>query len=142
MLTLVALTALITGVSLTFGGLHWAGRLSRLGRNRDCASCNIPMAPLTEPGAVRSYEVLVCSQCTNAVTAVHGAPSPLSYCPACRQRSLQTPVLRLPDVDHQPRVEVHECCTLCGYRAVALVPAYLEEAPPSGKVIQFPGPKS
>lgn len=114
---------------------------------RHCPSCGVPLARLTGPGErARSYEVLACTQCRNAVTAVHGAQSKMAYCPSCQQRALETPCQRMPDgPDGAPRVRIHEHCHVCGHEATLSLPsgtvgpaAADDRGPPSGKVIPFP----
>lgn len=113
-----------------------------------CPTCRIPMSPVTsgpstDPEHVRSYDVLACPSCTNAVTMVHGTRSQWAYCPECQQRTLETPCIRLPSdatgAEQGARVEVREHCHLCSYDATHVV----NGAPPTppearGQVIHFP----
>lgn len=110
-----------------------------------CPTCRIPMIPLTsgpstDPEHVRSYDVLACPSCTNAVTMVHGTRSQCAYCPACHQRTLETPCIRRSSpASDAPEVEVREHCHICGYEAIVVIRG---EAPPEptarGQVIRFP----
>ena len=103
--------------------------------SRSCPSCATRLAPLPLAQLHRSYEVLVCATCTNTVTAVHGARSESAYCPSCRQRSLETPVVRLPNGKHGPLVEVHEYCHLCEHQENVVFGRQDDER---GRVLEFP----
>ena len=111
--------AVATGLAIS-GGAFWILR-----RQRRCPSCRVTLATVadadstTADGLPLGYEVLACPLCTNALTLVQGARTRYSYCPECRQRTLETPCLRLPDSEEGGRrVEIHEQCHLCGYMAV------------------------
>lgn len=121
-----------------------------------CPTCEIPLVrltqgPSTEPGDVRSYDVLACPTCTNTLTLVHGTRSRFAYCPACQQRTLETPCIRLapePDDPLPPGtlcIEVRERCHLCEHAEDTLICIETdltieEEDPPrQGQVIPFPG---
>ena len=94
------------------------------------------MKALTDsvPGSEQpSYEVLVCEQCSNAATLVHGHKSRFAYCPSCLNRSLRTPCMRLEDGS----VKVAEACEICGYRSERVIGGE-QSPPPMGKVIPFP----
>jgi hypothetical protein len=117
-------------------------------RQRRCPSCGVHLVNIAHPGSraadgtTITYEVLVCPSCTNALTLIAGSRQRYAWCPECRQRTLETPCIRLPDTaEGRRRVEVHEHCHLCGHMAVreigdpALAPAK------RGQVLQFPGPR-
>lgn len=134
---------LLAAVALTVG-VVWSTR-----KKRDCPSCGLPLVSLGRQGTELvstsvdgdplTYEVLVCPRCTNAVTNVHGARSRYAYCPECRQRTLETPCIRLPDSsDARRRVEVHEACHLCGHLAMREVADPPVGPQKRGQVIQFP----
>jgi hypothetical protein len=107
-----------------------------------CPNCRVPYQVLTDPpgdGARRTYEVLACLHCANTSTRVHGSPSRFAYCPACTQRTLETPVKRLPPSLENPlQVEVDERCHVCGYEDVRVVPPPWSSQRGRGKVIPFP----
>lgn len=108
-----------------------------------CPNCRIPYLALvdsTPRGApVRSYRVLACPQCTNTITRVHGTASRFAYCPACSQRTLETPAKRLsPTISAPLAVEVEERCHVCGHTDVVVLPNVIQ-ADLGGKVIPFPG---
>ena len=94
---------------------------------------DLPHGVSTDPP--RAYEVFACTRCDGATTTVHGLPSSLSYCPACRQRALELRTGRRSD----GRVEVREACPICGYHGVAVVPEVVEDLPTTGegKVLPF-----
>lgn len=105
----------------------------------DCPNCRTPMAALPDeaPLGVRSYRVHACRTCTNVVTQVHGARSRWAWCPACRQRALETPVHRLPNApDGSPQAEVHELCHICGHELMVRLPE-LTPVAQGGKVLHF-----
>jgi len=106
---------------------------------RTCGQCGGEEIALTAGVSTdppRAYEVFGCTSCSSATTTVHGVPSALSYCPACRQRSLELRTSRRADA----RVEVSESCPICGYAGVAVVPDAVEDLPRrgEGKVLPFP----
>jgi uncharacterized protein YbaR (Trm112 family) len=114
-----------TAAAVATGLLIAALVLWVLRRQRRCPSCRVPLAVVadaettTADGLPLGYEVLACPLCTNALTLVHGTRTRYAYCPECRQRTLETPCIRLPDSDDGAhRVEIHEHCHLCGYMAV------------------------
>lgn len=135
--------AALCTVSLVAGGVMWALR-----RQRNCPSCRVALVPLGKgpenvshsvDGELLTYEVLVCPRCTNALTNVHGARSRYAFCPECRQRTLETPCIRLPDTaDGRRRVEVHENCHLCDHGAVREVADPSNTPARRGQVLQFP----
>ncbi len=140
------MNAAIAGVVIAtaIGLVIVAFAVFRLRQQRRCPSCRVDLVslnPMTEgkgPGPL-GYEVLVCPRCTNALTLVAGSRSRYAFCPECRQRTLETPCIRIPDgPEGQPRVEVHENCQLCGHQAVREV----GDVPPTndkrGQVLQFP----
>jgi len=102
---------------------------------RVCGSSELPLTQGVSTDPPRAYEVYGCSHCDAATTTVHGVPSALSYCPACRQRSLELGTGRRRD----GRVEVKESCPICGYHGVAVVPEVVHDLPTQGegKVLPF-----
>lgn len=132
---LAFVAALLLGTLLTLGTL-WLQR-----RQRRCPSCRVPLVGLAREasGEALTYEVLVCPSCTNALTLVHGTRARYAWCPECRQRTLETPCIRLPDADDgRRRVEVHENCHLCGHMAVREVGDPPTAPAKRGQVIPFP----
>jgi hypothetical protein len=134
--------------------LACAAVLWLLHRRRRCVSCGVGLVAvdIRSDGALRaSYEVMACPHCTNALTLVHGTRARYATCPDCRQRTLETPCIRLPDApstnpppETRRRVEVHEHCHLCGHAAVIEVsdqpfePQSQAAHHPRGQVIPFP----
>lgn len=104
---------------------------------RACPTCRVPYQVLSEAGEGpnTTYDVLACPQCANTATLVHGARNHLSYCPACTNRTLETPTVRRPG--KQPIVEVREHCHLCGFEQTFEVRAPATR----GRVIPFPTPE-
>lgn len=125
-------------------------RTSPFERTPRCPNCEIPYLKLVDPqderaahtGPRRTYEVLACPQCTNTTTRVYGTPSRFAYCPACNQRTLETPARRLPPSIEAPlAVEIDERCHVCGYTHHLVLPPQFEDAPMAagrGKIIPFP----
>jgi hypothetical protein len=107
---------------------------------RRCPSCELDYELLSQAGEGpnQTYDVLACPQCANTLTCVQGTRSSLAYCPACRNRALDTPSVRLPG--DGIRVQVREHCHLCGFRREYT----LSNAPdrPLGKVIPFPAERT
>lgn len=100
-------------------------RTGPFGSTPSCPTCEVPFLVLDVPAEPerRTYDVLVCPECTNSVTRVLGARSRFAWCPACRQRTLETPVHRLPPTPERPlAVEVEEHCHVCGYRDLVELP--------------------
>ena len=130
---LLASLAAIVVVGLAMAGAVWVLR-----RHRRCPSCNAALVPV-ESGERpdRTWQALACPRCTTAVTLAHGTRGRFAWCPACRQRSMEVPCLRLPDEDGHPVVEVHERCTLCGYAREVVVGRH-SGAAPRGLVLPFP----
>jgi hypothetical protein len=66
---------------------------------------------------------------------VHGRPSQLAYCPACRQRALRLDLTRM--ADRRARVDAH--CHLCGHSERHTVPEVVHDLPQHGEgnVIPF-----
>ncbi len=128
---------LILPPMLALIGLAIATRVLR--GNRFCPSCDVPMDALpmgsTADQPHGTYEVLVCRECRNAATLAHGQRFRYAWCPACLQRSLETPCIRLPDDDGKTVVEVHEECQLCGFTSTR---RFEGTAPPRGLVLPFP----
>lgn len=136
------IVAVVTALVLLTAGTLYFGFSRRIGKvTRQCPACRVEMEPLIEGGdparLVRAYEVLVCPHCTNAATAVMGEPGAFAWCPGCRERSLQTPCIRLPRGPGGPAVEVHEHCELCGYHETVKIVQGGAHAP-RGLVIPFP----
>jgi len=133
---------MVGAVVLFLAALAWRSQeLSPQGPSLDdhaCAQCGGPEVALTHGVSTdppRAYEVFACTRCDGATTTVHGLPSSLSYCPACRQRALELRTGRRSD----GRVEVREACPICGYHGVAVVPEVVEDLPTTGegKVLPF-----
>ncbi len=89
--------------------------------DRECPGGHGPVVPIPT-GASRSYEVYACTTCGFVETTVHGARSPLAYCPSCKQRALLTELARgrahgLGEGAEGPsdRITVTEHCQLCGH---------------------------
>jgi|JI7StandDraft_1071085.scaffolds.fasta_scaffold411398_2 hypothetical protein len=104
--------------------------------DRRCPSCEVDYEVLSAAGAGpnQTYDVLACPSCANTLTCVQGTRSSLAWCPACRNRALDTPSVRRPG--DTLTVEVRELCLLCGHRH-----DYTLSTPPErplGKVIPFP----
>jgi len=140
-------TLLGVAIAATLAGILAFVAVWNLRRQRKCPSCRVELVSLnpqkTGDGAgPLGYEVLVCPRCTNALTLVAGSRSRYAFCPECRQRTLETPCIRIPDgQDGQPRVEVHENCQLCGHQAVREVGDTGPQKEKKGQVLQFPGKK-
>ncbi|MCB9663354.1 MAG: hypothetical protein H6732_04520 [Alphaproteobacteria bacterium] len=129
MIALLTLAVATVGV-YALASVTWRGR----GAHRRCPTCRVPYVVVAHAGEGdnATYDVLACPQCANTVTLVHGAQSHLAYCPACRNRALETPSVRLPG--EPPQVEVREHCHLCGFQRTFTVGAQ----PGMGKVLPFP----
>lgn len=101
--------------ALVLLGLAWKaprGAAVALTSGRACPSGHGPLERLPRGTAdQQSYEVFACLQCDFAETTVHGARSPLAYCPSCRQRALHIELSRPAHT-----VNVAETCQICGYR--------------------------
>ncbi len=118
-------------------------------RQRRCPSCGVNLVTVAQPGSTAAdgaqvtYEVLACPSCTNALTLIAGSRQRYAWCPECRQRTLETPCIRLPDTaEGRRRVEVHEHCHLCGHLAVRELGDAGEAAPSKrGQILHFPGPR-
>jgi hypothetical protein len=89
--------------------------------DRECPGGHGPLVGIPT-GAARSYEVFACTTCDFVETTVHGARSPLAYCPSCKQRALLTELARgqahgLGQGPSGPsdRITVTEHCQLCGH---------------------------
>ncbi|MCA9568907.1 MAG: hypothetical protein KC656_13755 [Myxococcales bacterium] len=103
-----------------------------------CPSCAVHMLELPRTLAPAPYDILICPHCANTVTRVHGMNSRFAACPACRQRTLETRVQRLPPTPETPiGVAVDELCHVCGHQDHVVLPP---EGVPAGKgkVIPFP----
>ncbi len=104
-------------------------------RHRRCPRCAATMGVFAAPAdASAAYELWVCPSCPAVVTATNGQRSTLSWCPACRNRSLQTAAERLADEGGVVRVVVHEMCHLCGWDEDR---PFQGLAPPRGLVVDF-----
>lgn len=115
-------------------GAMTAGAVWSMRRQRRCPACRSALVELPRPEE-RSYEVMACPRCPTAATLAVGHRARFSWCPACKQRALQTPCIRLPDPSGALVVEVHEQCHLCGHSAQIQVEG---PAPPRGLVLPFP----
>lgn len=136
------LTLAIGTCALLLAGLIVAGWAWSVRQKRKCPSCHIPLVPVTtsaDGGPPLTYEVLACPTCTNAITLVHGNRARYAWCPECRQRTLETPCIRLPDAGGKPRVDVHEHCHLCGHAAIREVGEPGDKPLRRGIVLAFPG---
>ncbi len=103
-----------------------------------CPSCSGPTRELTDgvsSDPPRAWQLVACQRCDWAATTVHGVPSQLAYCPACRQRALKLHTHRLAD----GRAQVDEHCQICGHQARATVPEVVQDLPKDGEgnVIPF-----
>ena len=130
--------AVVTVLSVVLTGIAFWLAAAVLRQQRACPQCRIPFDVLNDPAIPPTYEVCTCRTCRNAAVLVHGHRARLALCPACRQRALQTPCVRLPDEDGEIRVEVREDCHLCGHDDVRVFRGPL---PPRGIVVRFPGPR-
>jgi Zn-finger nucleic acid-binding protein len=103
---------------------------------RQCPTCRIDYDVIAEAGAGPnlSYDILACPQCANTATRVHGSHAHLAYCPACRNRSLETASVRT--AVQPPVVEIRESCHLCEFQRSYEVRG--EEPAPLAEVIPFP----
>lgn len=103
---------------------------------RQCPTCRTDYEVVAEAGGGPNltYDVLACPQCANTATRVHGSHSHLAYCPACRNRALETPSVRTSL--QPPAVEIREFCHLCDFQRTYEVRA--ENLPPLAEVIPFP----
>ncbi len=106
-----------------------------LGPVRQCPTCKVDYEVISETGGMNlTYDVLACPRCSNCATRVHGTHSHLAYCPACRNRSLETPSVRTSL--QPPEIEIRENCHLCGFQRTFA--ARGEEPRKIGVVIPFP----
>lgn len=124
-------TILVASVAVYgLASVSWRGRAA----HRRCPTCRVPYVVVAHAGEGENatYDVLACARCANTVTLVHGARSHLAYCPACRNRALETPSVRLPGAP--PQVEVRERCHLCSFQRTFTVGAQ----PGMGKILPFP----
>lgn len=108
-----------------------------------CPSCDVNLVELPslddEGEERRTYDVLVCPHCTNTSTRVLGTRSRFAWCPQCRNRTLETPVVRLPPTPTAPiAVQVDERCHVCGFTDTRVLPEQQGWSPQKGKVIPFP----
>lgn len=111
-------------------------RSSLVRRPLVCPSCDAPFIRM--PQEHTSYDVLVCPQCSNTVTAVHGGPSRFAACPDCHQRTLEIQATRLAPRPEAPiAVECIEICHVCSYEDVRELPTEPMQ-PRRGVVIPFP----
>lgn len=128
-------------VALLLAALAWrsqeVGHVPALDADA-CPDCGAPTHELTDgvsSDPPRAWQAFACSSCSWAVTTVHGRPSALAYCPACRQRALELSATRLAD----RRLRVDEACGICGHRGQHTVPEVVEDLPRTGEgnVIPF-----
>ena len=125
------------GALILLAGTALYTRTQLFGGSSACPSCAVPFIAIPQEPRP-NYDVLVCAQCANTVTAVHGGPSRFAACPDCHQRTLEVTAVRLPPSVHAPiAVECHELCHVCNYQDVRLLP---ESGRPvaRGLVIPFP----
>lgn len=121
----------ITVAVLTVAFAVWRGRRV----HHECPSCQVEytLVSAAGQGPNQTYDVLACPFCTVTQTRTQGVASSIAWCPACRNRSLQTTSTRIPG--DAVRVEVHEECPLCSFDRTFLVGGVER---PLGKVIPFP----
>jgi hypothetical protein len=119
-----------------------------------CPSCGVELVAVgdgtSDDGVRLTYDVLACPHCRNVLTMVEGKRSRYATCPECKERTLETACIRLPDAagaqpvgdgpDSQPqrRVEVHEHCHLCDHGAVREISDAPHGPSKRGQVIPFP----
>lgn len=103
---------------------------------RRCPNCHATYEVIAAAGSGpnTTYDVLACPMCSNTSTRVQGTRSEQAWCPSCRNRSLETPSLRLPG--DGVRVEVREYCGICEFERSYVVGE--GDVRPLGKVIPFP----
>lgn len=120
------IATILVGAVVLLGSMLLYTRTRPLATTPTCPTCEadyLILEPPDEGGVRRTYDVLVCPECTNAITRVQGTKSRFAWCPACRQRTLETPVRRLPPAPLRPlAVEVEEQCHVCGFRATIELP--------------------
>ena len=121
-------------------GFIYASRHSIWDPEPRCVNCGQLYLILNPPDAFeerRFYEILVCPHCTNAATRVHGRISRFAICPRCNQRTLETPVRRLPPTRLAPvAVEVSEHCHVCAFEEEYRIPDH-KRPQRQGKVLPF-----
>ena len=134
---MLGLVVALVAMKIRAGGGWSALRHAWTGRPA-CPSCRIPLHCVPgRPFPPRSYEVWVCQRCTNALTLATNGDIP--ECGACRQRSLLTPVWRLPaDAQGDPAIQIHEHCPVCSHSAIVDFPE-MEADSRLAVVIPFPG---
>lgn len=130
-------TILVSAVVLFVGAMVYT-RTRPFDGPPKCPSCDVPYLELPQGEEHRTYDVLVCTECTNTSTVVFGTASRFAYCPTCRQRTLEMPVRRLAPMPDAPlSVEVAEHCHVCGHRDEVVLPEPGVRIG-RGKVIPFP----
>lgn len=130
-------TIVIGSVVLLLSALLYT-RSSLVRRPLVCPSCDA--AFIRMPQDQNSYDILVCPQCSNTVTAVHGGPSRFASCPDCHQRTLEIQATRLAPRPEAPiAVECVEVCHVCSYQDVRELPSEPLGQQRKGVVIPFPG---
>lgn len=108
---------------------------------RRCPTCGVGYQVVSPAGSGPNltYDVLACPSCANTATMVRGGRGHPAHCPACGNRTLETPSVRLPG---EPiRVEVREHCPMCRHERTLVVGDTLHLPhghAPLGKVIPFP----
>lgn len=108
------------------------------GMEAACPRCGGQMHVVASPQPPHgAYGICACTQCAYTSTRVHGVDSPLAYCPACRQRSLQVRTHRVPGLTVSVAVDEH--CHLCGHEADFTVGTHAAPGAhaASGKVLPF-----
>lgn len=132
---MVELALLVTLVSVLWGSAAaaiWWGARARAGER--CATCGAQMSNLAPfPLLERQHHVRWCETCGHSEVLVHGAPSPVSYCPACQRRALTVTV----EGEEALRpLRVEERCGVCDFTCT-----HHTELPPrmqrAAKVIAF-----
>lgn len=131
------LPAIVLGSVVLLVGAVLYTRTRLLGGPPVCPSCAAAFIPLPQ-GDRPAYDVLVCPQCANTMTAVHGGPSRFAACSECNQRTLEVNARRLPPTPEAPiAVECFEHCHVCNHQDRRILPDQPLE-PRRGVVIPFP----
>ncbi|NCG18461.1 MAG: hypothetical protein GWP91_05555 [Rhodobacterales bacterium] len=103
-----------------------------------CPRCQNILEDLPTPAEAGTYEIAVCPTCDLAISTVQGMAGRATWCPKCRNRTLELTVQRLaPLPPAMLRVRVTEACHLCNHHAIHLI----DESPLTqgkGQVIPFP----
>lgn len=131
------IVAIVVGAVVLMAAAVLYTRTSLVQRPLVCPSCEAPFIRL--PQDQTTYDVLVCPQCANTVTSVHGGPSRFAACPACHQRTLEIQATRLAPTPEAPiAVECIEVCHVCNHQEVRELP-HEPVSTRRGVVIPFPG---